>query len=372
MLISIHHRVPPVLSGAEILLRMLLFWAMFLPLERAWSLDGRLARRRGKTPASAHKPVVSVASVAILLQMGLMYFFSALFKTNSQWLQGEALAGTLAHDFYGSPAGAWLLQFPQFLNGLTRVTLGVEWVAPLLLICIRSAWVRLVMIGVLVAMHAGIGICLEVGLFSYVAMAGLALFLPAAFWNRRLFTRVPPPEAPTAARPSLREPAQRLCLVCLIYVIAVNLNTLPSRPLSVISPESWTPLARGLGLSQRWGMFEAIPSKDGWYVARAKLADGVEVDLLRQGAAIDWQKPAFPARLYPNHYWQKLFREMAYDDEKGFQRFREPVARYLCRHWDAGSAPEKRVVDFEFIYCMESEAGQTAREPLLHLDLSGR
>ena len=29
------------------------------------------------------------------------------------------------------------------------------------------------------------------------------------------------------------------------------------------------------------------------------------------------RKPAFPARLYPNHFWQKLFREMAYDDEQG-------------------------------------------------------
>ena len=39
MLLSLHHRVPPILSGAEILLRMLLFWAMFLPLGRVWSVD---------------------------------------------------------------------------------------------------------------------------------------------------------------------------------------------------------------------------------------------------------------------------------------------------------------------------------------------
>src|SRR5262249_32796784 len=38
MLVSIHHRVPAVLSGAEILLRMLLFWAMFLPLGATWSV----------------------------------------------------------------------------------------------------------------------------------------------------------------------------------------------------------------------------------------------------------------------------------------------------------------------------------------------
>src|SRR4030095_15198657 len=65
MLVSIHHRVPPILSGAEILLRMLLFWSMFLPLQQMWSLDRRREKRRsGNLPEGR---VLSVASAAILL-----------------------------------------------------------------------------------------------------------------------------------------------------------------------------------------------------------------------------------------------------------------------------------------------------------------
>lgn len=106
MLISIHHRVPPILSGADILFRMLLFWAMFLPLERMWSLDRALEKRHGTAGMGGDGPrVLSVASAAILLQIGLMYLFSAMFKSNPVWFRGETIAGILAHDFYASSLG---------------------------------------------------------------------------------------------------------------------------------------------------------------------------------------------------------------------------------------------------------------------------
>jgi len=191
MLVSIHHRVPAVLSGAEILLRMLLFWAMFLPLGAAWSVDSWRAKRKGRvTPHSDAATVLTVGSAAILLQMGQMYLFSAIFKSNAQWFHGEALAGILSHDFFALPPAAWLLRFPALLKDLTWATLALEWAAPLLLFSPRwTGRFRLAAISALAAMHIGIGICLEVGLFSYVSLAGLSLFLPAAFWNSRLLAR---------------------------------------------------------------------------------------------------------------------------------------------------------------------------------------
>jgi hypothetical protein len=386
MLISIHHRVPPILSGAEILLRTLLLWGVFLPLERAWSVDGWLDKRRGRAaPPGGDSPVLSVASVAILSQMALLYLLSAVYKSNTQWFHGDVIAGTMAHDFYASPLGASLLRFPRLLTGLTWATLALEWVGPLLLFSPRCA-LRLVTMAALVAMHLGIGLCLEVGLFSYVAVAGLALFLPAEFWNSRLLARFSrSPETLAGGRTFIAKAAsfrslvpQGLCLVLFIYVLAVDISYLPGQPLAPLTPEKWKPVATTLGLGQRWAMFEAVPTKSGWYVGRAKLKDGSEVDLLRHGAAVDWKKPAFPARLYPNHYWQKLFREMTYYDEHGFQVWRAPVAKYLCRQWNAQNPPEKQIAEFEFVFCMEPKAGaeslsfpQISREQLVYLDLRG-
>lgn len=390
MLVSLHNRVPPVLSGSDNLLRMLLFWAMFLPLGRVWSVDRRLEQRRG-IAATDQCPVLSVASGAILLQMALMYLFSAIFKSNGAWLQGEAIAGTLEHDFYAKPLGAHLTQFPAALTAMTFGIFAIEWLAPLLLFSPwRTARLRPGMIAVLAAMHIGIEACLTVGLFSLVSLAGLALFLPAGLWNSRLLSRLqrgstPANKPPVADERGMLTPSRRLppriaqgaCTALFVYVLAININSLPGHVLARLNLERWEPFWTALGLGQKWGMFDQVPSKDGWFVARAELLDGSEVDLLRKGAAVDWKRPEFPALNYPNHRWRKCFREMAYFDELGYQMFRAPVARFLCRDWNGRHALQKQVGRFEFIYCTattadaaQASASRILRERLVHLDFN--
>jgi hypothetical protein len=388
MLLSVQNRVPPILYGGDHILRMLLFWAMFLPLERVWSLDSWLKSRRGSAmDASAWSPVLSVASAAILLQMALMYLCSAIFKTNPEWFQGGVIAGTLAHDFYAKPLAAWALHFPQLLTGLTWGTFLLEWAGPLLLfVPWRTAWVRLAVVASLAAMHVGIELLLTVGLFSFVSLAGLTLFLPAAFWNSRLFSRFPQPPDQHAA-PSGRTPelslrylvSQGICLLVLIYVIAINIAGFFGRSQANRDPAGWKFLNEACGLAQKWNMFEDTPSKDGWYVARALLNDRSEVDLLRQGAPVDWSRPACPALLYPNHRWRQLFREMSYEDALGYQVFRPPVAEFLCRRWNNQHPSPRQVSKFEFIYSIEtstiaengSKVDVTSRERLLRINVTG-
>jgi hypothetical protein len=381
LLLSLHHRAPPVLSGAEVLLRMLLFWGMFLPLGRTWSLDSRRAAPPG---IGSPGPVLSVASAALLLQMGQMYLFTAIAKSNPVWLRGEALAGVMAHDFYAAPLGSWLLAHPGLLAALTWGTLALEWAAPLLLFCPwRTPQLRLAAVAALAVMHGGIAVVLHVGLFSPVAWVGLLPFLPAAFWEHRWLARFHRPgpaadhpgHADGAGRPMPARVANLACGLALAYVLAVNLNGLPSRPLAGLSPENWKPLAVGTGLGQKWNMFEDVPSRDGWYVAQARLRDGTEVDLLRAGAPAVWQRPEHPAGVYPNHLWRKLFREMAYDDAFGYQVFRAPVASFLCRRWNARHGPARQVAAFNLVYCMEdgthapaSSIRRIRRESLVQLD----
>jgi hypothetical protein len=327
--------------------------------------------------------VLSVASAAILLQMALMYLFSALFKTNSAWLHGQALAGILENNFFASPLGTTLLKYPHLLSVLTWATLILEWVAPFLLF-FPKATARLRFTGVagLAAMHIGIAFCLDVDLFSPVCLAGLALFLPAEFWNspvlsRRVRTSISLPRPSVFAhRPSpVALLPQAACLLALIYVIGMNINGLPSHPLTSDPPVKkgffWT----ALGLAQHWSMFDEAPSHNGWYVAWAKLRDGSEVDLLRRGASLDWNKPRYPAAVYPNYRWRKCFREMSYEDEQGYQVFRMPAARFLCRDWDARNSFEKQIAEFDLIYCLDRPTGAadsssqiSPREQLVHLD----
>ncbi|MBN8247247.1 MAG: HTTM domain-containing protein [Verrucomicrobia bacterium] len=384
MLVSVQHRVPAILSGSEILLRMLLLWGVFLPLGARWSLDQwRRRRRGGASSPDAATPIRSVASAAILLQMALMYLFSALYKSNGEWFRGEAVAGSLDHEFYGSAFGRSLLSHPNVLSVLTWGTLALEWLGPLVLLFPRSSWkLRVSVLTALVVMHLGIHWALEVGTFSWVAIAGLSLFVPPQLWNR---ISVPDPGGvPLGGNPSWsglpmgERIAQSVCGALLGYVILVNVGGLPSSPLSPLAPERWRPMTTGLGLSQRWAMFDTAPSRNGGYFARARLRDGTEVDLLGGGAPVDWSAPMPASRAYPNYFWRKLFREMAYADDQGFQVYRAPVAKYLCRLWNARNPPGKQVAEFEWIYglrpssSVRGASGQEwVRERLLHLEFDG-
>jgi hypothetical protein len=385
MLVSIHHRVPPILSGAENLQRLLLFWAMFLPLGATWSVDERLARRRGEGVKPHGEWISSMATAAILVQMASIYLFSALFKSNPSWWSGTAIAGSLRHAFFASPLGDYLLNFPQLLTLLTWAALALEWAAAFLLFSPRrTATVRMWTLALLAAMHLSIAFLMEVGAFSFVALAGLTLFLPSSFWNSvasRLWLRNAPANPPLsqaramrATKPSgLFRLGQGICCALLIYVFALNLNSLPSRPLGSLAPETWRPLTRGLGLNQNWGMFAAVPSRDGWYVARAVLQDGSEVDLLRQRSPVDWKKPTHPLAVYPDRFWIKLFREMSYEDDQGYQLMRRPVAEFLCREWDRRHFADQRVAEFELVFCLRDSPGspRLRREQLVHLERNG-
>jgi hypothetical protein len=386
MLVSLHHRVPPILSGADVLLRMLLFWAMFLPLGRVWSLDTWRERWRSGALAEIRAPVLSFGSAAILLQIGLMYLFSAIFKSNLSWLHGDVISRSLRHDFFASQMGPYLLHFPWLLSGLTWGTFILEWAAlPLLFFPNRTPSLRLCALAALALMHLGIFLSMKVDLFSPTALAGLTLFLPAEFWDSRLLARFSSqPEAAKQSSEGAKIQAQGLgfyfkesiCLLLLMNVVLININSLPSHPLTVSPPLKTSFLKTACGFGQKWSMFDNVPSKSGWYVAWAKLRDGSDVDLLRKGSTLDWTKPYFPASMYPNYRWRKCFREMAYTDEQGYQVFRAPVAEFLCRDWNRRNRPEKQVAEFDLIYCNEASdenrsLGQSpVRERLVHLDFN--
>jgi hypothetical protein len=390
LLVSLHNRVPLVLSGADNLLRMLLFWGVFLPLGGVWSADAWLAKRKS-TRRTDVEPVLSVASAAILLQMAFVYLFSAAFKSNGDWLQGRAVAAILADAFYGKPIASKLLEFPAALAALTAGILAIEWLAPLFLFSpIWTGRIRLTLVGLLAALHAGIEVLMNVGAFSLVSLSGLILFLPPSFWETlraRFRRRAEEPEragASDGARPrpapaTVSAAAQVACALALAYVSFANINGLAGHLLPGTPAPANELLTVGFGLGQKWDMFSSPPPLNGWCVARAILADGAHVDLLRGGAPVVWDRPRDAAAAYPSHRWLKLFRELSYAEAEGIEVFRRPVAEYLCRDWNRGRAADRQVVDFVLVFCADRKhddgfgIGPAAmRATLVHLDFAAR
>lgn len=136
LMISIQNRNMEIETGGDYLLRLVAFWCVFLPVGARFSLDARRGLRR-PDPKSGNvrgNQFFSVATVALLVQMAIVYFFSALHKGHPIWrVHDTAIHYALHIDSYDTWLGEVLRQFPVITGAFTRLTLGYEFVAPLLI-----------------------------------------------------------------------------------------------------------------------------------------------------------------------------------------------------------------------------------------------
>lgn len=181
--LSFKHRAMLYLSLADTQLPILLFWAMFLPLGARFSVDAALDRR-----PPVERDVVSVASLAVLLNVMYLYFVGALEKTGASWqVEHSAVFLAISSVETSSPLAPLLVQFPTLCAALTQFVYAVELAAPLLLFLpFATQWVRLFGVPFLMSLHLAFVLFLSIGIFPWVSLAGLCLFLPALLWDRVL------------------------------------------------------------------------------------------------------------------------------------------------------------------------------------------
>jgi hypothetical protein len=180
---SLQNRNPMVLHGGDQMVRVLLFWCLFLPIGARWSLDGSAAIRRAYG-AEVPQKVLSVATFGLLWQVCLVYFFTAYLKKGDDWLKdGTALYYALQIDLYGSWTGRILRQFPDLCWLLTRASLLWEAAGPFLLF-VPFERVRTLTIGLFLAFHLiGIGLFMDVGPLSWASSLLWLALLPGSFWS---------------------------------------------------------------------------------------------------------------------------------------------------------------------------------------------
>ena len=173
---SLDHANPFVLSYADTLFRLLLFWAIFLPLGERWSID---ALHADSQPRAA---VSSIASALILSQMVYMYFMNWYHKAGEElWTSGEVTPLVMGLDDTTFLLGEFTRNFPTLLEYggmIWYYLLAVSW-----LLIFLSGRKRLLLVGMFMASHASFALTVRIGAFAYVAIAGLTLFLQAQFWD---------------------------------------------------------------------------------------------------------------------------------------------------------------------------------------------
>ena len=181
LLLSIQLRNPLVGGSDGPLLRLLLFWAMFLPLGAYWSVDRAL--KDATTRISTR--FLSLATVGLFMQIAFVYWFTAALKSGPEWrVDGTALYYALSLDQLSTSFGQYLLNFPELLKVMTFATFGLEALGPFLLLCpfftgpVRTAGVMAFM-----SLHFGIWLTMDIGIFPWISAFCMVCFLPTWFWD---------------------------------------------------------------------------------------------------------------------------------------------------------------------------------------------
>ena len=140
-------------------------------------------------PRDGARSVLSVGSVALWLQVWVMYFCAMSSKTDKAWtrdhtaLQLAIQVGYLARQ----PIAAMVLRQEGLCRLLTALTFPAEYVLPLMLLLPLPPPLQLpirlpAMLG-MAGFHFGIGLTMELGEIPWLNISAILPFLPPAAWE---------------------------------------------------------------------------------------------------------------------------------------------------------------------------------------------
>lgn len=360
LVLSVQARNPWIFtSGYDKLLRLLLFWSIFLPLGARFSID---ARRRPSAPPTSDR-YVDVPGAALLLQVAAVYWVTGLKKSGLTWTGGSAVYYALHLDLYVTYAGIWLRDVGEWLRVGTHATRALELFGPFLaFVPWRTDVFRSIAVALFVGFHLTLALFLDIGLFPLVAIIGWIPFLPASFWRaveRRSGpgTRRDATAAAVATSPLLRG----ACLVALLYVgvflglhsFGAGVGGLRAMPAPLLSA------GRVLGLNQYWSMFSPeVASEEHLVVFEATLADGRTLNVL-SGEPTSQGLPDPPLSTYLGLRWRLWMDSLVRRTPSTRIPDRVYAAnhRFLCETWNARAAPIDRALEMRSILISETAGG---------------
>ena len=224
MIHSLQMRCTILNSSGDDLLRVLLFWSIFLPLGKCFSVDAYLLSHKQtnntddmvsprarnfvddqssiiseEEPLEQDQPeqrdidspkestrVSNFFTFAILQQALFVYWVGALLKDNPIWTEKfSAIEWTLHLGHFVTPFGTWFVNaMTSYLKPLTQFVLYLELYAPLLMMVpIAQKYLRTTFMFLLIGMHINFILFMALGYFPFISITSLLLFFPSEGWN---------------------------------------------------------------------------------------------------------------------------------------------------------------------------------------------
>lgn len=343
LLLSLHYRNIYVLSAGDVLLRFLLFWGMFLPLGKRWSVD---AWKHG----GSRSHVTQIATVALLLQVVVIYFINAYHKIDGgRWKGGDALVYVFHVDRYMTPLGQMMNDWPSMVALLAQSWVIMLAVSPLLLLA--TGWWRVGLVAAYASVHAGMFAFMTIGFFPLISIIALVPFLPKELWDlaehrvveplRRIrpikragswlasFKYLRPSRPANGGKPWY----DFTCAHCMkTFVTAILLAWLIVSSAAAIDVVEWPEEipSQITNRERSWRMFAIPATANTWLVATTQTESGTYVDVLHLDHE-PWNQSRYISEPYPDFRWRK-FLDAVHSSKRDV--LRESFADYLCTRWN--------------------------------------
>ncbi len=197
---SMNGRVLLIENGGYVIQNLLLLWTCFMPMGDRFSLDALLAsmkRRRESTAEALNdrgaidepwraEPVVTLAMLAVLLQLSALYFFNVVHKTGPAWKDGTAVHYVLYNDRMATPFVPLVrdhLPLPLVLF-LTKTTMVFEAALPICLLSpIAVPWARRAVVFMMCTLHIAFGTAFTLGPFAWACCIFSTLMFSRDDWE---------------------------------------------------------------------------------------------------------------------------------------------------------------------------------------------
>jgi hypothetical protein len=178
---SLHGRLLLFDNGGDVVLGLLAIWTAFLPTGGRYSVDALLGRG-----GLARGRIVSLGVLALTCQLAFIYFFNAVHKDGETWREGTAVHYVLHLDRLATPLAVWLRA--RMTLGLSRAmswsALSIEWSLPFLLLSpIATRQCRRLAIVLVIMLHAGFGLFMNLGIFVPAMIAYTPHFIHGDDWD---------------------------------------------------------------------------------------------------------------------------------------------------------------------------------------------
>lgn len=348
---SVHARNSLITTGADNVMRMMAFWALFLPIAAIWSVDKYLDtnKENAKPQLIENEPFMSAGTVAYLVQILSIYFFSVFLKTGNTWMDGTAVYYTLQLEHYTTWFGTLVGKNMAITKFLTYFTMVLEQYGFLLfLIPFKWQWFRFIGVSLYISLHAGFILTMNLGIFPEVCIIAWVACFPPMVWDflfglnfikklkfsiaHRVGAGIEKLKSLHLLHPKhvITYDGGKLSMIIVSFFMVTVFWWNWMRVDKVEMPNFLQEIVRHTRVNQKWGMFAPNPSRsDGWYVVQGRFSDGSELDL-HTGLPVSWEKPKAISSAYANHRWRKYFNNF---HRKSKSKFRSHYGKYLANQW---------------------------------------